>query len=96
MTPHILHFIPGSLEDTDKYIEFVYGHYVTAKQKVKVQIIMCNNNGNPFIMTLHNVSLAPDLCDRLFSITMLIHLVHTCLFNKWFCTLYLGNTNKIR
>ena len=27
---------------------------------------MCNNNGDPFIATLHNVLLAPDLCDRLF------------------------------
>ena len=29
-------FIPGSLEDMDKYIEFADGHHVTAKQKGQV------------------------------------------------------------
>ena len=33
MTPEVLDFIPGSLEDTDKYIEVADGHHVTAKQK---------------------------------------------------------------
>ena len=33
MTPDISDFIPGSLENTDKHIEVVYGHHVTAKQK---------------------------------------------------------------
>ena len=33
MTPHILGFIPGSLEDTDKYIEVADGHHFMAKQK---------------------------------------------------------------
>ena len=55
------------------------GHHVTAKQKVQVQIKMCNNNGDTFIATLHNVLLAPDLCDRLFSIIMLMNLVHNFL-----------------
>ena len=31
MTPHVSNFIPGSLEDTDKYIEVAYGHHVSAK-----------------------------------------------------------------
>ena len=31
MTPQISDFIPGLLEDTDKNIEFVNGHHVTAK-----------------------------------------------------------------
>ena len=31
--PEVLDFIPGSLEDTDKYIEVADGHHVTAKQK---------------------------------------------------------------
>ena len=31
MTPHMLDFIPVSLEDTDKYIEVAYGHHVMAK-----------------------------------------------------------------
>ena len=66
MTPEVLEFIPGSLEDTDKYIEVVDGHLVTAKQKGQVQIQMCDDNGKTFIATLYNVLLAPDLCDRLF------------------------------
>ena len=33
MTPQYSYFIPGSLEDTDKYIEVVDGHYITAKTK---------------------------------------------------------------
>ena len=36
MTPEVLDFIPGSLEDTDKYIEVADGHHVTAKQKDQV------------------------------------------------------------
>ena len=66
MSPQVFNFIPGLLEDTDKYMEVADGHYVMAKQKGKVQIIMCDNNGDPFIMTLHNVILAQDICDRLF------------------------------
>ena len=31
MTPHVLDFIPGSLEDMDKHIEVTDGHHVTAK-----------------------------------------------------------------
>ena len=35
MTPEVSYFIPGSLEDTDKYIEVADRHHLTAKQKVK-------------------------------------------------------------
>ena len=80
--------IPGSLEDTDKHIEVADGHHATAKQKGQVRIKMCDNNGDPFIATLHNVLLAPDLCDRLFSIITLINLGHTCLLKKGVCTVY--------
>ena len=31
MTPEVTDFIPGSLEDTYKYIEVTDGHHVTAK-----------------------------------------------------------------
>ena len=86
MTPEVSHFIPGSLEDTDKYIEVADGHHVTEKQKGQVRIQMCNDNGKNFIATLYNVLLAPDLCDRLFSIIRLINSGHTCLFHKGFCT----------
>ena len=66
MKPEVSYFIPGSLEDTDKHIEVADGHHVTAKQKFQVKIKMCDDHGDPFIATLHNVLLAPDLCDRLF------------------------------
>ena len=36
MTPEVSDFIPGSLEDTDKYIEFSDGHHVTVKKKLQV------------------------------------------------------------
>ena len=65
MTPEVSDFIPGSLEDTDKYIEVADGHHVKAKQKDQVRIKMCDDNRDPFIATLHNVLLATDLCDRL-------------------------------
>ena len=35
MTPQVSYFILSSLEDTDKYIEFVDENYVTAKKKGK-------------------------------------------------------------
>ena len=66
MTPQVLDFILGLLDDTDKYIEVTGGHHTTEKQKGQVRIKMCDNNGDPFIATLHNVLLAPDLCNRLF------------------------------
>ena len=70
------------------------GHYIMAKQKGKIQISICKDNGNPFIETLHNVILAPDLCGGLSLIIMLMNLGHTCLFNKGFCTVYFGDKKK--
>ena len=84
MTPEVLDFIPGLLEDTDKYIEVAEGHHVTAKQKGQVRIKMCNDNLKTFIATLHKVILAPDLCDRLFLIITLMEAGHTCFFHKGF------------
>ena len=86
MKPQVLDFILGSLEDTDKYIEFADGHHVSSKQKLWVQIKTYDNNRDPFIATFHNVILALDLCDGLFSIITLMTLGHTCLFHKGFCT----------
>ena len=60
MTPEVTDFIPGSLEDTDKFIEVADGHHVTAKQKGSVQIQMCDDNGKKFFATLYNVLLPPD------------------------------------
>ena len=51
---------------------------------------MCDDNKDPFIATLHNIVLAPDLCDRLFFIITLMNLGNTCLFHKGFCTIYSG------
>ena len=61
MTPEICYFIPGSLLETDKYIEIVDGHFVTAKQTGEVQIKICDYNGKPFITTFYNVIFAPDV-----------------------------------
>ena len=72
----------------DKHIEVADRHHVTAKQKGQVQIKGCDNNGDPFIATLHNVLLAPDLCDILFSIIALMNSGHNCLFQKGFFTVY--------
>ena len=94
MTPEVSDFIPGSLEDTDKHIEVADGHHVTAKQKGQVQIKMSNDHGDPFIATLHNVLLAPDLCNRLISIITSINSGHTCLFQKVFCTVYFRAKEK--
>ena len=90
MTPEVTEFIPGSLEDTDKFIEVADGHYVTAKQKGSVRIQMCDNNGKTFVATLYNLLIAPDLCDRLFSIITLINAGHKYLFHKGFFTVYFG------
>ena len=86
MTPEVSDFIPGSLEDTDKYIEVADKHHVTEKQKGQVRIQTCDDNVKPFIPTLHNVFLELDLCDRLSSIITLMNSRHTYLFYKGFCT----------
>ena len=90
MTPEVSDFIIGSLEDTDKDIEVADGHHVKAKQKGQVRIQMCDDNRKNFITTLYNILLAPDLCDRLFSIITLMNSGRTCIFHKGFCMVYLG------
>ena len=94
MKPEVSSFITDSLEDTDKHIEVANGHHVTAKQTFQVQIKLCDDHEDPFIATLHNIILAPDLCDRLFSIITLMNLGHTCLFHKGFCIVYFGAKEK--
>ena len=81
MTPEVTDFIPGSLEDTDEFIEVADGHHIMVKQKGSVRIKMCDDNRKTFIATLYNVLLAPDLCDRLFSINTLMNAGHMCLFH---------------
>ena len=56
---------------------------------------MCDDNGDQFITTLHNVLLAPDLCNGLFSIITLMNSGHTCIFHKGFCTIYFRGTENI-
>ena len=85
MMPEVTDFITGSLEDTDKFIEVADRHHVTEKQKGSVHIEMCDDNRKTFVATLYKVLLAPDLCDRLFSIITLMNAGHMCLFHKGFC-----------
>ena len=49
---------------------------------------MCDDNGKTFIAKLYNVLLAPDLCERLFSVITLMNAGHNFLFYKWFFTVY--------
>ena len=55
---------------------------------------MCDDHGHPFIATLHNLIWAPDLCDMLFSIIILMNSGHTCLFHRGFCTVLFGEKDK--
>ena len=90
MKPEVTDFIPGSLDDTDKFIEVADRNHVTAKQKGSVRIQIFDDNGETFIATLYNALLAPDLCDRLFSIITLMNAGHMCLLHKGFCLVYFG------
>ena len=94
MMPEVSDFIPGPLDDTGKHIEVADGHYVISKQKWQARIKMCDYNGDTFLATLHNILLAPELCDRLFSVVTLMNSGHTCLFHKGFCKVYLGAKEK--
>ena len=91
MPPDISDLIPGSLMETDKYIEVSYRHFVTAKQTGHVQIEIHDNNIKPFTATLYNLLFAPDLCDHLFSIITLMNSGHTCLFNNGFYTVFFSD-----
>ena len=65
-----------------------------AKQKGQVRIQMCKDNVKSFIETLYNVLLAPDLCNRLFSIIKLMNAGNNCIFHKGFFTVYFGAEKK--
>ena len=64
------------------------------KKTGQVQIEIRGDNGKTIVATLYNVLLAPELCDRLFSIIKLINLGHTCLFNKGFCTVLFSDKKQ--
>ena len=96
MAPQVSDSIPGSLENTDKYIEVANEYHLMEKQKGQVQIKMCDDNVDTFITTFLNVLLERDLCDGLFSIFTLMNLVYNCLFYKGFCTVYFGDREKMR
>ena len=70
--------------ETDKCIEVANGHLVTAKKTGQFQIEISDNNGKTSIDTLYNLLLAPDLCDLLFSIIMLMNSGYTCFSHKGF------------
>ena len=55
MTPEVSDLIPGLLAEIDKHIQVADRHHIKGKQKVKVQINLCVNNGDDFIATFHNV-----------------------------------------
>ena len=73
MTLQVSYIIPGLLEYTDGYIGVADGHHATANQKVQVQIKICDNNGDISPPTLHNILLAPDICNGLLSIITLMN-----------------------
>ena len=73
MVQCISDFILVPLVETEIYLEFSYGYFVTAKQAGIVQIKMCDNNGTPFISVLYNVLLALYLCDKLLFIITLMN-----------------------
>ena len=68
MTSEISDFMPGSLVETDKYVNVEYTYFGTSKQTGEVQIKMGDNNRKPFIATRYNVLFAIYLYNRLFSI----------------------------
>ena len=90
MEPEVSVFIPCLLEDTDNYRQ-TSSHGETKRTSTNKN---CNNNEDPFIATLHNVVLAPDFCNRLFSIIMLLHSGNTCLFKKGFLQVVLCTKRK--
>ena len=94
MIPQVSYFIPGLLDDMDKYIEVADGHHVMTKQKQQAEIKMWNDNGDNFNRKLHNVRLVPDLCNSLSSIITLMNLGHTSFFFKSFCMVYFGIKEK--
>ena len=55
---------------------------------------MCDDNGKTFIATLYNVLLAPELCNRLFSIITLMNSGYTCMFHKVFYMMCFGEKYK--
>ena len=57
---------------------------------------MCNNNGNNFIAEFHNTPFAPDLCDGLFLIIMLMNLEHIFYLTEIFARCDLEIRSKMR
>ena len=87
-------FYTGIILETDKYTKVADGHFFTAKQTGEFQIKMRENNGKSFIAMLYNILLSPNLCDRLFSIIMLMNLGNTWLFHKGFCTVFFSENEQ--
>ena len=96
ITSQFSNIISGSLEDTNRYIEVTDRYHRMMNQKGRFQIKMCNNDGNRFIATLHNVLLAPNISNGLFLIITLMNLVHSCLIHKECCMVYFENEKKMQ
>ena len=50
ITPYISYCIPGSLMETDKYTEFTYGNFVTAKDTCYFKIKCVTTMENPSLI----------------------------------------------
>ena len=68
-------------------LNYISNNRVTEKKKIQVQIKMCNDKGNPFIATFHNVLSAQDMYYRFFLIFKLLNLGHNFFIKRGFmCT----------
>ena len=63
LTLEISDFLPVSILEKDKYIEFSDVNFITETQTGVVKIKMSDDNDKLFIATLYNILLTPDLYD---------------------------------
>ena len=93
MTPEISDFISFSLVKQINILKLQMGFFHRKTNRISSNKTS-NNNNKPFIAVLYNVIFAPDLCDWLFSIIMLMNLVHIYLFHKGLCTLFFRDNEQ--
>ena len=67
---------------------------MSQKKRGQVRTKICDDSRDPFIATLHNIILAPYLCDKVFSIIALINSGSPCLFNNGFSMVYFRKKEK--
>ena len=61
MTPEVTGFIPGSLEDTDKFIEVADGHHVTVKKRVQY-VYKCSTKTEKLLSRRYKTSYWHQTC----------------------------------